>query len=90
MSERAKDPSLAAADRLGYVRQGIAAADRALTVKPGFLELMVYKSLLLRTQASLESDAAAQQALLSEADALRTQAFALRQMMTVTINFTTQ
>jgi tetratricopeptide (TPR) repeat protein len=44
LSERAKDPSLSAADRLGYVRQGIAAADRALTVKPAFLEAVIYKS----------------------------------------------
>jgi TonB family protein len=79
LAERAKDPSLAAADRLGYVRQGIAVADRALAAKPAFLEAMIYKSLLLRTQASLESDAAARQALLGEADALRNEAVKLRQ-----------
>jgi TonB family protein len=81
LSERVKDPSLAAADRLAYARQGIAIADRALTVKPAFLEAMIYKSLLLRTQASLESDATTQQGLLREADALRNEAVKLRQTL---------
>jgi TonB family protein len=87
LSERAKDPSLAAADRLGYIRQGIAVADRALTVKPAFLEAMIYKSLLLRTQASLESDATAQQALLGEPDALRNEALKLRQALPAQMTF---
>jgi TonB family protein len=87
LSERAKDSSLAAADRLGYARQGIAVADRALTVKPAFLEAMIYKSLLLRTQASLESDAAARQALLGEADALRNEAIRLRQTLPAQMTF---
>ena len=87
LSERAKDPSLSAADRLGYVRQGIAAADRALTVKPAFLEAMIYKSLLLRTQASLESDVTTQQALLREADALRNEAIKLRQTLPAQMAF---
>jgi TonB family protein len=79
LAERAKDPSLTAAERLGYVRQGIAAADRALAVKPAFVEAMIYKNLLLRTQAGLETDTTTQRALLREADALRSQALALRQ-----------
>jgi TonB family protein len=87
LSERAKDPSLAAADRLSYIRQGIAAADRALAVKPAFLEAMVYKSLLLRTQAGLESDVTAQQGLLREADSLRNQALALRQSSPAQMTF---
>lgn len=79
LSEKSKDPSLSPAERLAYRRQGIAAADRALAMKPAFTEALVYKSLLLRTQASLESDATSQRALLSEADALRNRALALRQ-----------
>ncbi len=89
LSERAKDPSLAAADRLSYIRQGIAAADRALARKPAFLEAMVYKSLLLRTQAGLEADTTARQALLGEADALRAQAMTLRQSSTAEMKFAT-
>jgi TonB family protein len=79
LSEKAKDPSLTAAERLGYTRRGIAAADRALAVKPAFREAMVYKSLLLRTQAGLEPDPTSRQTLLAEADALRAQALAVRQ-----------
>jgi TonB family protein len=87
LAERAKDPSLAGAERLGYIRQGIAAADRALAVKPAFVEAMIYKNLLLRTQAGLESDATSRQALLAEADALRTQAAALRQSSPAQMTF---
>jgi TonB family protein len=87
LSERAKDPSLAVADRLGYVRQGITFADRALAAKPAFLEAMIYKSLLLRTQAGLESDATTQQGLLREADALRNEAIKLRQTLPAQTTF---
>jgi TonB family protein len=77
--EKSRDPGLAPVERLAYIRRGIEAADRALTVTPEFADAMVYKSLLLRTQAGLEPDATSQRALLNEADTLRSRALALRQ-----------
>ena len=77
--EKARAPGLSPAERIAYTRQGVAAADRALALEPEFTEALVYKSLLLRTQAGLEADPASQRALLNEADALRSRALALRQ-----------
>ena len=78
LAEKSSDVSVSIPERLVYARQGIAAADRALAVKPDFVDAIIYKSLLLRTQANLETDVSNQQALLREADAVRNQAIALR------------
>jgi TonB family protein len=73
------DSTLSAVDKMTDIRQGIAATDRALALQADHVGALVYKNLLLRTQASLETDPGKQQALLKEADALRTRAFALSQ-----------
>jgi TonB family protein len=73
------EPTRSPVDKMTDIRQGIGATDRALALQPDYVEALAYKNLLLRTQANLESDPARQQALLTEADALRTRAFALRQ-----------
>ena len=78
LTAKSSDVSVSIPERLVYARQGIAAADRALAVKPDFVDAIIYKSLLLRTQANLETDVSNQQALLREADAMRNQAIALR------------
>ena len=70
------DQALSPVEKVTYLRQGIAATDRALALQPDYLEALVYKNLLLRTQASLEPDPAKQQALLTEADVLRSRAMA--------------
>jgi len=54
--------------------KGIEAVNKALQIKPDYMEALVYKGLLLRVQAALEKDAAKQQALLKEAVALKDQA----------------
>lgn len=72
------DHTLVPTEKLAYTRRGIAAADRALAVNPEFAESLIYKNLLLRTQASLDPDAASRRALLTEADTLRSRALALR------------
>ncbi len=71
-----RDATLGPTDKLTYIRQGIAAADRALVASPDFVEALVYKNLLLRLQASVEPDKA--KTLLAEADSLRERAKALR------------
>ena len=72
-----KDRRLLPADQLRYVMSGIAATDRALALKPDYVDAMTYKNLLLRLQANLETDPVRKQQLIAEADALRTQAIAL-------------
>ena len=66
-----RDPTLDAAARLASIKEGIAAEDRALALKPEYLEAMTYKNILLRMQANLSSDAVEQKRLIAEADALR-------------------
>ncbi len=73
-----KDQRLPEPQRWTYILQGIAAEDRALAVKPDYMEAMVYKNILLREQARLESDPAQQKILLAEADRLRSRAIELQ------------
>jgi TonB family protein len=72
-----KDHRLLPAEQYTYVLQGIAATDRALALKPDYVESLTYKNLLLRMRANLESDAMLKQQLIAEADALRTKAMEL-------------
>jgi len=72
------DMSLDPVEKMSYIRQGIAATDRALSAEPNYAEAMVYKNLLLRLQASLEPDTTNRQSLLAEADTLRRRAMELR------------
>jgi TonB family protein len=73
-----KDQRLPESQRWTYILQGIAAEDRALAVKPDYMEAMVYKNILLREQSRLESDPAQQKMLLAEADRLRARAMELQ------------
>jgi tetratricopeptide (TPR) repeat protein len=66
------------ADKRTYVQKGLAAIDHAIQLKPDYVEAIVYKNLLLRSQALLEKDPAKQQALIKEADTLRDKAEAIR------------
>jgi predicted Zn-dependent protease len=66
------------AEKRASVEKGLAAVDKALQIRPDYLEAMVYKGLLLRTQAPLEKDRAKQEALLKEANLLHDKAEDLR------------
>jgi tetratricopeptide (TPR) repeat protein len=59
------------------IRRGLASLERAEALRDGYFESMVYRSLLLRAAASLETDAARQTELTQRADALREQARAI-------------
>jgi TonB family protein len=72
-----KDHRLLPAEQYTYVMQGVGATDRALALKPDYMEALTYKNLLLRMQANLESDPALKQQLIAEADALRARAIEL-------------
>jgi len=69
--EARKDPRLKDAEKRDYVSKGLAAADKALAIKPDYGDAMTYKGLLLRLAANLEKDPAKQQALLKEAKDLQ-------------------
>jgi TonB family protein len=72
-----RDQKLLPADQLRYVMSGIAATDRALALKPDYVDALTYKNLLLRMQANLETDPVRKQQLIAEADVLRTRAMQL-------------
>lgn len=66
------------AEKKAHVDKGLTAVDRALQIRPEYMEALVYKGLLLRLQANLEKDPARQQALLKQAVQLQGQAEELR------------
>jgi TonB family protein len=72
-----KDRQLLPADAHRHLTNGIAATDRALAVKPDYPDALLYKSLLLRMKANLESDPFSKQQLIAEADTLRNRAVEL-------------
>ena len=69
--EARKDSRLKENEKRDYIGKGLAAADKALTIKPDYSDAMTYKGLLLRLQANIEKDPAKQQALLKEAKDLQ-------------------
>jgi TonB family protein len=74
-----RDTGLTRGQKDVYLRSGYEALDSALATKPEYVDALVYKNLLLRSQASLETDPAKVQSLIAQADALRDQALKLRQ-----------
>jgi TonB family protein len=74
-----KDTSVPATERMKYVQAGIAAEDRALGLKPEYVDAMIVKNILLRHQANLETNAGTRAQLLAEADQLRNRAIQLQQ-----------
>jgi Tfp pilus assembly protein PilF len=75
--EMSRNPALAEAQKRTLIEKGIAAEDRALQANPEYAEAMVYKNILLRLQANLETDAVLRDGLVAQADALRTRALEL-------------
>ncbi len=65
-------------EQAGYVAEGIVAVDQALELKDDYHEAMTYKNILLRMQANATTNKSAQDALIDEADKLRTRAEELR------------
>jgi tetratricopeptide (TPR) repeat protein len=70
---RLKEP-----EKKDFVMKGIEQVDKALQLKPDYMEALTYKNLLLRLQANLEKDPAKQASLIKEADRLRDQALELK------------
>jgi tetratricopeptide (TPR) repeat protein len=62
-----RDFTLKDADKIKFVQQGVDAINKALELKPDYVEALTYKGLLLRVQATLEKDPKRQQDLVKEA-----------------------
>jgi len=77
-----RDKSLNDATRHEYINSGMEAVDKAISIKPDYMEAIVYKGLLLRLEAIMEKDRKRQADLLKEADALRDRAKALQKSKT--------
>lgn len=70
----AKVPELTEAQKRARIREGLAAFDRALALKADYMEALVYKSLVLRQQAVLETDEAKRTRLIEQANEIRARA----------------
>jgi TonB family protein len=72
-----KDRRLLPAEKYKYILSGIDATDRALVLKPDYVDALTYKNLLLRMRATEETDPVLKQQLITEADTLRNRAIEL-------------
>lgn len=66
------------AGRLLFAREGVALEDRALALKPDYVEAMTYKNILLRLQAYVTADPAEKARLIADADVLRNRVLEMR------------
>ena len=73
-----RDFRLKDAQKREFIQKGVDAVDRALQIKPDYMEALVYKNLLLRLEANMEKDPGRQQTLIKQADQLRDKAQDLR------------
>ena len=61
-----------------YIELGLTAEDKALQLKPDYIDALTYKGLLLRAKALVIKNPAEQQSLIAEANKLRDQGIELR------------
>jgi len=77
-----RDFRLKEADKKDLVSKGLESVDKALALKPDYMEALTYKGLLIRMQAVWEKDSAKQQAMIKEAVRLSDQALELKKKKT--------
>jgi tetratricopeptide (TPR) repeat protein len=73
-----RDFRLSDKEKMTIILDGMASVNKALEIKPDYVEAMTYKGLLLRTQALIEKDPKKQQELIREGTALGDKANAMR------------
>jgi len=76
--EAYRDIRLNDAEKVDFVSKGMEAIERALQIKPDYVEAMVYKGLLIRLQANLEKDHTKAMALVQQAEEISIKANELR------------
>lgn len=69
-----KNPPAEMAERIAIIEKGKTALARAMQMNPDYFEAVVYLNLLLRQQATVETDPVKQQALIAQADTIRNKA----------------
>lgn len=77
--EVTKRKGLNVEQRREWIRRALSLLDRAEALRKDYFESLVYRNILLRAEAELETDPVRKQKLVSEADAVRARAVALRQ-----------
>ena len=70
--------SLTPEEKSKFIADGLAAEDSALSYDANYVDALIYKNLLLRLQAQLETNPAERTRIIDEADRLRTRAMAMR------------
>ena len=73
-----RDFRLSDKEKMEIILSGLESVNKALQIKPDYVEAMTYKGLLLRTQALIEKDPKKQQELIKEGTALSDKANAMR------------
>jgi tetratricopeptide (TPR) repeat protein len=73
-----RDFRLSDKEKMAIIQDGLMAVNKALEIKPDYVEAMTYKGLLLRTQALVEKDPKRQQELIREGTALGEKANEMR------------
>ncbi len=73
-----RDSRLADEAKRVYIAKGLEHVDRALALRTDYADAMVYKNLLLRSQAQLETNESRRASLIEEADRLRAEALRLK------------
>lgn len=73
-----RDFRLSDKQKMDIIESGLTSVNKALEIKPDYVEAMTYKGLLLRTQALIEKDPKKQQELIKEGTALSDKANAMR------------
>jgi TonB family protein len=72
--EQLRRSSLTDSQKIEIIGKGIAAEDRALELMPNYADAMIWKAILLHTQANLAANSVDRDRLMNEVDALRVQA----------------
>jgi tetratricopeptide (TPR) repeat protein len=73
-----RDFTISQAEKARFVQEGHQAVDKALELKPDYIDALVYKGLLLRLEATVEKDPKVQQALVKEAQTYSDRAIEIR------------
>jgi tetratricopeptide (TPR) repeat protein len=80
--EAYRNTRLSEAQKKDYTDKGLEEAEKALTIKPDYVEAVVYKGLLLRLKAAETKDPKEQAALLKEANDLQAKAAQMKKNQT--------
>jgi tetratricopeptide (TPR) repeat protein len=80
--EAYRNTRLAEAKKKEYTDKGLEEVEKALKIKPDYIEAVVYKGLLLRIRAAMTKDPKEQAQLLKDAGALQEEAAAMKKKQT--------